>query len=244
MRRERLFDELDHNDERQRFRAARVQVREEDEAGEAEAALAAPELLTADLPDALLALCHRFRLEAWASNRDDRGLWAFGLALAQWLEQPANGQRQDPTTLMECVRLVTNLLIIIGAVTRPPQQAAPSAIRQATGAVATARHAIASGQGPIASFPGAARATERLVRVRGWARLTPAQQALAEAMLGLYLESLALMATSPGTAVLLTLTEAWLSVLHALALPPGFDERLLRATSWYLETYLGSGARS
>jgi hypothetical protein len=78
---------------------------------------------------------------------------------------------------------------------------------------------------------------ERLVRVRGWSRLTPAQQSLAESLLGLYLEMLAATTTEPAPPTILCAAEARLVVLHLQALPPGFDERLLRAVSWYLETY-------
>lgn len=40
--------------------------------------------------------------------------------------------------------------------------------------------------------------------------------------------------------VLLTTADAWLTMLNLQALPSGFDERLLRATSWYLESYSSS----
>jgi hypothetical protein len=242
MKRDRRFDELERVEERPRPRAGRIAVREAeppyppDEPDET----AAGDVQPSALPDALLALCHRFGLEAWASGRDDRGVWAFGRALAHWLSRPTGAPRAEADPAAETVRMVTNLLIIIGAVTRPPERAGAAACQQAMAAVAAARHAIATGRGPVASFPAAARAMQRLVRVRGWARLSPQQQLLAEAMLELYLESLAAIDASPSAGVLLALAEAWLSVLHTLALPAGFDERILRATSWYLETYLSS----
>jgi hypothetical protein len=242
MKRERLSDEFDRADERPRSRAARVALRVADQPAEPEETETAVALEPAALPDALLALCQRFGLEPWAGARDDRGVWAFGRALAQWLARPPAEQRTETEAAAETVRLVTNLLIVVGAVTRPPQRAAPGACGQAMAAVGAARRAVASYDGPVASFPAAARAMQRLVRVRGWMRLTQPQQLLAEAMLGLYLESLAALAAAPRAGVLLTLSEAWLSVLQTLALPAGFDERILRATSWYLETYLSSAA--
>ncbi len=239
MKRERLYDDIEGAQQRPRPRTARAVPHDIEEPAEPEESLSGFDVQPAAFADALLSLCQRFGLEPWAAEYDDRGIWAFGCALAQWLGRPPAERGPRAAAAAETVRLVTNLLIVIGAVTRP-QQNAPGACAQAMGAVTAARQAIASYHGPVASFPAAARAMQRLVRVRGWARLNQAQQLLAEVMLGLYLESLAALDAAPSAGVLLTLTEAWLSVLHTLALPSGFDERILRAMSWYLETYLSS----
>jgi hypothetical protein len=237
MKRRRFPNEWDaEQDERHRMRPVRL-VEEQDEVEEP---LAGPAASCDSLPNALLGLCSRFRLEPWAAARDDTGLWGFASAFADWLEHAA-GQRPSPVELKaEAVRLLTNLLIILGAVTRLPSIPATSSIAQAAEAIAAARKTNASGLGPISSFPGAGRAMERLIRVRGWDRLGQEQQALGEGLLALYLETLAALAADPDPGPVLVTSEAWLTVLHAQALPAGFDERMLRATSWYLETYLSS----
>jgi hypothetical protein len=197
------------------------------------------DLLLQPFEAALMALCARFGLEQWAESSGDHGLRSFGSVVAHWLELP------DPELVeLNSIRLVANLLIIVGAAVRPPQRLAAGDPRRASEAVLAAHHAISSLAGPLPSIQGSAQATKRLVRVRGWTKLSRPQQVLTESMLELYLETVAALQALPspgiGARALLASAGAWLEVLHIAALPVGFDERLLRATSWYLETFLRS----
>lgn len=237
MRRRKESQASDDREEGARPRGQRPLPDDEDDFLEAPAPPPCHEVL----PEALLALCNRFGLEPWASARDDRGLWAFSSALAQWLERPRTAAQPGRCYESEVVRFLTNLFIILGAVIRPLPERPAGAERQAAAAVQAARQLLAARCGLVPPFPGAGRAMQRLVRVRGWSRLSTGEQTLAEALLSLYLETLAVTNGEPDAAVLLAASEAWLAVLHLRALPAGFDERLLRATSWYLETYTGSG---
>jgi hypothetical protein len=235
MRRRRLVEEIDDEDERSRLRTVRAPA---DGRSDSDEELSASATATS-LPfgDALTALCGRFGLEPWASARDERGLWGFGEALQTWIERPAPERGTERDTQLE---VVTNLLIIVGAAIRPSPETAVSGCQTALGAVTAARRTIAALAGPTASFPGAARAMQRLVNVRGWRKLAPPQQAVAEAMLDLYLETLCASVEAPDAETLLAVSHAWLTVLHLQSLPTGFDEHMLRSVSWYLESYLSS----
>ncbi|HTE84304.1 MAG TPA: hypothetical protein VK821_06200 [Dehalococcoidia bacterium] len=214
-----------------------------DDDSSSEQVRASPDREAQPLGEAFLSLCNRFGLQPWATARDGHGLWAFGAALTSWLQQPESERSTGSELQLESIRLVTTLLIIVGAVIRPASGRPTSACKQALDAVAAARRTIASQMGPVASFPRTARVMERLVRVRGWRKLTVAEQTLAEALLDLYLETLAATIKEAGAEILLATSEAWLTILHTQALPVGFDERLLRATSWYLDSYVSSRAR-
>jgi hypothetical protein len=236
MRRRRAFEEFDRDDDRPKLRPVRAALDDDSLEDRPETA----ELSCLPVPEALVSLCSRFGLEPWASSRDEEGLWGFGSALAGWLQRSPAERPPGTEFQLETIHLLTNLLIILGAVIRLPAERPRAACAQALATVAAARRSIASRLGPVASFPGAARAMERLVRVRGWDRLTPSEQTLAEALLDLYLETLAATIKEPEPEIVLASSEAWLTVLHLKALPSGFDERLLRATSWYLESYASS----
>jgi hypothetical protein len=243
MRRRRPFDQSDEADlEAARSRSRSLRVISDGDSDNDGEALPAEE--TEPLGDVLVSLCSRFGLEAWASSDEGHGLRAFGAAVAEWLDE---GRTDHPILVefqLESIRLLTNLLVIVGAAIRVPKGLERGASDRARSAVTSARRLIASQLGPVPSSPGSARAMERLVRVRGWNKLAPAGQAVAESLLELYLETLAAMLVTPDQTtikeVLLATCEAWLSVLHSQALPAGFDERLLRATSWYLESYTTS----
>lgn len=247
MRRRRTLDDLDNSDfqqPRSRGRALRV-VAEDD--GNFEEPAAEAITGTQSLSESLVSLCGRFGLEPWAASDDGHGLRAFGSALTEWLDQPDIERPASQEFQLEAIRLLTNLLIIVGAAIQPAVQAEPSACQRSLEAVVAARRSVVSLIGPVACSPGSARAMERLVRVRGWNRLTAAQQTLAESLLDLYLETLAAMLVAASntltTNVLLATADAWLTTLHLQALPLGFDERVLRATSWYLESYTSSQPR-
>jgi hypothetical protein len=192
----------------------------------------------------LLGLCTRFGLEAWAASDSDMGLRSFGLAVQQWLENAETAREGTSQSGIDAIRLVTNLLIIVGAVVRLPQCAGTCEPPRAAETVSAARRSIGWLAGPLSSFPASVQAMKRLTTVRGWRKLSPLQQALAESLLELYLDTLAVLrrisTPSVRAKTLLLTTEAWLEVLRLSVLPVGFDERLLRATSWYLETYVTS----
>ncbi|MGI8554123.1 MAG: hypothetical protein ACR2PL_25555 [Dehalococcoidia bacterium] len=201
------------------------------------------EPLTANaLPDALLGLCRDWGLEAWAGERDERGIWGFACFLARWLEHRAAVAQAEADLELQVIRLATNLFVILGAVIKPLPARPLAAIEQASTAVAEARQRLAAQNGPIASFPGSGRAMRRLTRVRGWSRLSPAEQTLAEMLLSLYLETLASLLVEPDPGLLLAASGAWLAVVRLQALPRSFDEHLLRATAWYLETLHAAAA--
>jgi hypothetical protein len=239
MRRHRATESLDERRDRSRPRWTQTAA-DEDESGQEQAV---PESVARDgLPAALLSLCGRFGLEPWAGERDDRGLWAFGLLLADWLEKAGDSADAGAELELGTIRLLTNLFIILGAVIRPPAEVPADAPERSAAAVAAARRRLALRYELLPPFPGAARAVRRLVRVRGWNKLSQDQQAIAESLLALYLETLAATLHEPSPATLLTAAEAWLTVIHVQGLPRGFDEHLLRATCWYLETYAVTAA--
>jgi len=236
MRRRQYLDDLGELDERPRIRSPRALLQEECVQDEDTSPVADGDRLAGSLA----ALCSRFGLEAWASPRDERGLWGFGDALSDWLRRAAAERRTGSTFQLEAIRLLTNLLVILGAVIHTPPDGPSDACQLSLTALNTARRLTASNLGPVASFPGAARAMERIVRVRGWSRLTMPQQTVAEALLDLYLETLSATVREPAPEAILTASDAWLTVLHLRALPVGFDERLLRAASWYLDSFVSS----
>jgi hypothetical protein len=237
VKRRRILDDIDDEQPARRLvRAVRTTI----ELDTVEDLPAADARSGPEFADALIELCSRFGLEPWAAGRDEAGLWAFASSIESWLCQSA-AERPDSLELrLEAIRLLTNLLIVLGAVTRAPQEASPDGLRIGADSLARARTNLAAVVGPIPSFPGAGRAMQRLVRVRGWQRLASLQQSLAESLLGLYLEALAAISAVSDARSLLITAEAWLCVLQTRALPDGFDERILRATSWYLETYAAS----
>jgi hypothetical protein len=120
MKRRRSFDDMDEGVERIRTRTARLLPQEDDD----ETSVIVPSPQAIDLSESLLSLCGRFGLEPWAAARDDRGLWAFGCALAQWIERSRIEPPAAVDFQLETIRLLTNLLIILGAVVRPPARAA------------------------------------------------------------------------------------------------------------------------
>jgi hypothetical protein len=235
-RRRMEIAELEDRPARPRAKLSRLLPTEEQTDTEDDAAVSEPP----DLPEALLTLCSRFEIEPWAAERDERGVWGFAVALSGWIERRAVSFATGAEAEIETIRLLTNLFIILGAVIRPLPMRPITAEIQACAAIAEARRRAGGRHGLVASFPGAGRAMQRLVKVRGWTRLSATQQSLAEALLGLYLETLGAALAEPAADLLLAASEAWLTVIRLQALPPGFDERLLRATSWYLESFAGA----
>jgi hypothetical protein len=239
MRRQRELETLD--DRRERSRPRWIQSAEEEDETE-RGSSASDSVGREDLPGALLSLCGRFGLEPWASAHDDRGLWAFAMLLADWLGEAVEAGEADPELELGAIRLLTNLFVILGAVIRPLPEPPADAAGRSTAAIATARRRLALRYELLPPFPGAARAMQRLVRIRGWRKLSQDEQAIAESLLSLYLETLTATLHDPAPGTLLTAAEAWLTVIHLQGLPRGFDEHLLRATCWYLESYAATSA--
>lgn len=224
----------DLEERRPRLRARPSQW--DEAAGEDEREQNEPELLAPlDLPEALLALCARHGLEPWAAQQDERGIWGFATVLGQWLARRAATDETQPDLELQVIRLATNLFVLLGAVIKPLPASPLRAEEQALAAVSTARRRLTARRGLLPPFRGCGRAMRRLTRVRGWPRLSAAQQSLAEALLALYLETLAALLAEPDPEAVLAASEAWLSVIYLGALPRSFDEHLLRATAWYLE---------
>jgi hypothetical protein len=235
------YEDTEPRESRPSVRAVRSFSREDlaEENGQGE-----PEPLLQSFDIELMALCARFGLEAWAASDGDMGLRSFGSAVEQWLNNSEFQEEVAEQPEIHAIRLVTNLLIIVGAAVRLPQCAPVTDAPRATDLVSAARQSIGWLAGPLPSFPASIQAMQRMVAVRGWSKLTRLQQALAESLLALFLETLAVtqLVSSPlvRAKTLLLTSEAWLEVLRLAVLPSGFDERLLRATSWYLETYIRS----
>jgi hypothetical protein len=235
------IDSAELRESRPNVRALRLSAKQElleDEEAEED------EPLCQSFDAALIAVCAHFGLEAWATLEDEHGLRSFGIAVAQWLEVSESRRASVSDSQLDAIRMLTNLLIIVGAAVHLPQCSEIRDSCRSAVTISAARRSIGSLTGLLPPFPGSAQAMKRLIQVRGWRKLTHHQQALAESMLELFLDTLALTQLSENSAVrarvLLATAEAWLEVLHSAVLPPGFDERLLRATSWYLETYVRS----